>query len=94
MERRITAESLQSIDVAALNRLQPCCDLQNAVAFGYSSWALRSISPSICLAIGNIKIAKRFRLFGDENGAMDGALCRRWKDHCRELPIHRCAGLA
>jgi hypothetical protein len=24
----------------------------------------------------------------------DGALCRRWKDHCRELPMHRCTGLA
>src|SRR5215471_19989310 len=55
---------------------------------------LCSISPSICLAIGNIKIAKRFRLFGDENGAIDGALCGQRKDHCRKLPMHRCAGLA
>src|SRR5262249_26189858 len=57
-------------------------------------WASRSISPSICLCDRQLKIAKRFRLFGDENGAIDGALCRRREDHRRELPMHRCAGLA
>jgi hypothetical protein len=41
-----------------------------------------------------IKIAKRFRLFGDKKGAIDGALWGQRKDHCRELPMHRCAGLA
>src|SRR5215831_1076684 len=39
-----------------------------------------------CQAISIIRATK--------NGAIDGALCRRRKDHCRELPIHRCAGLA
>jgi hypothetical protein len=46
------------------------------------------------LRIGNIKIAKRFRLFGNENGGINGALCGPRKDYCRELPINRCAGLA
>ena len=42
---------------------------------------------------GNVKFAKRFRLFGDKNGAVDGALCGRRKEHRRELPIHRYAAL-
>ena len=40
------------------------------------------------------QFAKRFRLFGDENGVMDGALCRRRKKHRRELPVNRRAGMA
>src|SRR5262249_44633740 len=41
-----------------------------------------------------IKIAKRFRLFDDESGTIDGALCRQRKAHGGELPMHRCTGLA
>ena len=43
---------------------------------------------------GRCQFAKRFRLFGDENGVMDGALCRRRKKYRRELPVNRCAGMA
>src|SRR5215469_2701815 len=42
----------------------------------------------------NSKLPSDFDYSCDKNRAIDGALRGRRKGHCRELPMHRCAGLA
>jgi hypothetical protein len=52
-----SAELLLGVYRASNGGFKSTPDLQDAVAFG---WALRSISPSICLAIGNSKLPSDF----------------------------------
>jgi hypothetical protein len=40
------------------------------------------------------KLPSDFDYSATKNGAIDGALCGRRKDHRWKLPMHRCAGLA
>jgi hypothetical protein len=78
----MSVENLRNIDVGDLNR-RGC-----AFKGSWSNWIIGHDYWSMP------KLPSDFDYSATKNGAIDGALCGQRKDHCRELPIHRCAGLA
>ena|SRR5215469_13517597 len=48
----------------------------------------------ICLRRLMLKLPRNFDYFGDEKRSIRWRAMRGRNDHCRELPMHRCAGLA